>query len=95
MSFAKHPRLALSAIVAAFAVAAVLPLATGPASAHGVKKYRDGDRYVSRKLRRHHQHRSARHAYRRRDPAIFANQVDLSRPGGPERFFELLRQENR
>lgn len=95
MIFAMPTRLTLQAITAAFAVAAVLPLVTAPANAHGVHKHRDGDRYISRKIRRHHQDRSDWYAYRRRDPAIFASQVDLSRPGGPERFFELLREENR
>jgi len=80
--------------VATFIYAVLAAPSAGSASAHGVQKYRDG-RVVGQVRRKHPSRRDTRSYRRRRDPAIFASQVDLSRPGGPERFFELLREENR
>lgn len=94
MSPVNRVPITLAAIAAAFAITAVLPALTTPAEAHGYK-HRDGDRHASRHLRRHKHSRSYGRSYRRRDRAIFAHEVDLSRPGGTERFFELLREENR
>lgn len=83
-------------MTAAFSSLAVLILAVpaaGTATAHGAHKYRDG--HVVGHVRRKYKVRRDRRSYRRRDRAIFAHEVDLSRPGGPERFFELLSEENR
>ncbi len=95
MSFTNRARFLASAIVTALAIAVMMPMATTSASAHGAYKHRDGDRQISRYVRRHKHARRHWRSYRHRDPAIFAHDVDLSRPGGPERFFELLREENR
>lgn len=80
--------------LASLAVALLAISTAGTATAHGAHKYRDG-RVVGHHLRRKHKVRRDRGFYRRRGRAIFASEVDLSRPGGPERFFELLNEENR
>lgn len=64
------------------------------ATAHGSSyKGKHSKKYRARKYRRHY--RGQRDfEIRRRDRAIFAHEVDLSRPGGPKRFFELIDEES-
>ncbi|MEQ8823939.1 MAG: hypothetical protein RIC14_06170 [Filomicrobium sp.] len=79
--------------VAVFAFGAAAPTS---AEAHGAYKKRSHG-YVAhrsyRKKKRHHRRSHAR--IWKRDSAIFSHEVDLSRPGGPKRFFELLSEESR
>lgn len=89
-----HLHMAATALVAAFTVAILLPAASTSADAHGVNKYRDAKKHAKRRHVRRYDDR-IRFRTRRRDRAIFAHEVDLSRRGGPERFFELLSEENR
>ncbi len=97
MPYAKEIKLAS---IASAALLAAVFASTGfsptPAEAHGLKS-KDSAKYSSRYSYRKKSRRNAgRHwRYSRRDRAIFAHEVDLSRPGGPERFFELLNEENR
>ena len=81
--------------LAAVALAAPAVLGSQSAEARGTKSYgwsKHAYRYKAkprRHARRNHRYDTAR------DPAIFSHEVDLSRPGGPKRFFELLNEESR
>ena len=96
MPYSKKIKLASVASAALLAAAfASTPMSSTTADAHGLKskdsaKY--SSRYTYRKKSRSNDRRHWR--YSRRGRAVFANEVDLSRPGGPERFFELLNEEH-
>lgn len=90
----KHDKRTSISVAAVVLLASTLAIVASSAQAHdsayrGWKK----DRYDSAQNDR--QRRDHRLRYRQRDRAVFANEVDLTRPGGPQRFFELLNQENR
>jgi hypothetical protein len=88
--------LALSFAIATLPVVlATVPLAV-PAGAYEAQKGQYAGDLPSNKNKRSAQtRRQDGRNVRPRDPAIFSSDVDLSRPGGPERYFELLSEETR
>ena len=84
-------RAAVTATVVAFTAAAVV-VTTAPTEAHKTGyKHSHAKHKSSRKSKRNYGS-SSRYD---RDPAVFASEVDLSRPGGTQKFFEMLNEENR
>lgn len=87
-----------SAAIAASFLAVMISAGFGApqALAHGASS-KSSSKYRTRSTYRKYKHRRTLRVFRysRRGRAIFAHEVDLSRPGGPERFFELLNEENR
>ncbi len=91
MSLISPSRAALAAVIIAFSVGAAGFWSASPADAHNTG-YKHG----------HAKHKGSHKSKRKysrptsdRDPAVFASEVDLSRPGGPKKFFEMLNEENR
>ena len=85
-------RAAVTATVVAFTAAAAVVVTTAPTEAHKTGyKHSHAKHKSSRKSKRKYS-RSSRYD---RDPAVFASEVDLSRPGGTQKFFEMLNEENR
>lgn len=89
-------RACVSVVAAVLAVSAVGFTVTTQAGAQSVKKDRNLERHTDQGVKPRSGSRSDRsRSDSDRDPAIFSNEVDLSRPGGPKRFFELLEEESR
>lgn len=63
-----------------------------PAGAHNTG-YKHGHAKHNKSQRSNRKYNSS--SRRGRDPAVFASEVDLSRRGGPQKFFEMLNEENR
>ena len=91
MSPISPSRAVLAAAIIAFSVGATGFWSVTPADAHDTG-YKHG----------HAKHKGSHKSKRKnsrpssdRDPAVFASEVDLSRSGGPQKFFEMLNEENR
>lgn len=89
-------RMVLSFAIAALPVSLMSVQLAVPAGAHEVRKGQNADGQPNYKSKRSvGNRREDGRSARQRDPAIFSSDVDLSRPGGPERYFELLSEETR
>ncbi len=83
------------AAIAAMPVSISTIMSSTAAEAHsGYHKRGKLKTYRARKKLRRHRASRPHFYFRRRRGAIFASEVDLSRPGGPERFFELIDEES-
>ncbi|MCH9806938.1 MAG: hypothetical protein K0U74_04335 [Alphaproteobacteria bacterium] len=82
------------AIVAALSLPTSGIVAGSTAEAHsGYHKRDKAKSYRARKIKR--SRRNNGHYYiRRRGGPVFAHEVDLSRPGGPQKFFDLIDEES-
>ena len=85
-------RAALAAAIIAFSVASAGFWSASPADAHSTG-YKHG--HAKHKNSQQSKRKYSRPSSGDRDPAVFASEVDLSRPGGPKKFFEMLNEENR
>lgn len=93
MSTLKTRLLTAGAAVALGSLLATLPVTSNSATARG---WSDHDRSHQTYRAKRYSKRKARRSYRRYRPrAVYSYEVDLKRPGGVSRYFELLQQESR
>jgi hypothetical protein len=85
-------RAALAAAIIALSVGAAGFWSASPVDAHSTG-YKHG--HAKHKGSHKSKRKYSRPNSGNRDPAVFASEVDLSRPGGPQKFFEMLNEENR
>ncbi len=87
-----YSRAAIAAAIIAFSASLTGIWSVTPADAHNTG-YKHGHAKHSKSQRSNRKYSGS--SRRDRDPAVFASEVDLSRPGGPQKFFEMLNEENR